>query len=365
MTDKLTGGQRWALAAAVLLAAAGMGIGFASSFATLYAAAQQHAWTFPALLPLAIDSGILAYVLLDHLMVTFGAISRWLHAVAWAIAGFTVWANAAVAPADGPVWRVIHAAMPALWVLGVEALRYTWRRLHDGPATAGDAIPRARWIAAPWPTLKLWRRMKLANITSYACAAELENARLHAADLLRAAAGSPDAPAIPAALRRAIRTGRLPAAVTSAVDSGMQFGGASRWEPEVASWVTSRLTLPDRLAAQLRDERKAIAAPLPEPAPATPPAAIPEVAAETSPEPVRERRQRASASALQRARKAGRSATDELLLEAIAELAAGGTAVTKYRVVKELPVGEARADRLLGLHEAQRRPHLVHTAAEG
>jgi hypothetical protein len=354
MTDKLTSGQRWSLAGAVLLVAAGMAIGFLSSFTTLYGAASAHGWAFPALLPLAVDSGILAYVLLDQLAVTLGARSRWLHLVAWVLAGFTVWANAAVSPADGAVWRVIHAAMPALWVLGVEALRFTWRRLHEDPAAAGDEIPRARWLAAPWPTLKLWRRMKLANVTSYERAAALEEARLHARDLLRAAREADPRAGVPAALRRAVRTGRLPAPVTSAVDSGLQFGGASRWEPEVAAWVTSHLTLPDRLAARLAGERKAITEPLPQPAPAAPPEVIAEGPAEATPEPAQRAPRKPAASAVQRVRRLGRKATDEDLLEAIRELASSGVAITKYRVATDLPVGEARAGRLVDAWKAER-----------
>ena len=361
---KLTDGQRHALYFAVAVVVAGMAMGFVSSFTTLYGAASAHAWTFPWLLPLAVDSGILAYVVLDHLAVTLGARSRWLHLAAWALAAFTVWANAAVSPADGTVWRVIHAAMPALWVLGVEALRYTWRRLHDVPQ-ATDSIPRGRWLAAPWPTLKLWRRMYLANITDYPRAVELENARLHARDLLRAAREADPELTVPAALKRAVRTGRLPATVTAEVDSGMMFGGATRWEPEVASWITSRLTLPDRLAAQLRNERAAITReaapdPIPEVPAATPPQALPaapqEPPADTHPAP-RE-------SALRKVRRiGGRKATDDDIREAIRELFADGNTVTVYRVVKELKgpkggIADKRAGRLLAEVQAE-HPHLL------
>ena len=260
----LSRGQDRALRLAVAVVIAGMAMGFVSSFTTLYAAAAAHAWRFPALLPLAVDSGIVAYVLLDHLAVSLGARSRWLHAAAWGLAAFTVWANAAVSAADGPAWRVIHAVMPALWVLGVEALRFTWRQLHSaGDVPAGARIPAGRWVAAPWPTLRLWRRMRLSGETSYPRAVALEDARLHAREVLRAAVEGEHGLYVPAALKRAVRTGRLPASVTDAVRAGLQYGGASRWEPAVASWVTSRLTLPDRLAAQLRDEREAIAAPVP------------------------------------------------------------------------------------------------------
>jgi hypothetical protein len=144
-------------------------------------------------------------------------------------------------------------------VLGVEALRFTWKRLHEDPGVKPDAIPAGRWIAAPLATAAMRRRMWLHAEASYPRAVAMEDARLHAKDLLRAAAETEPPPAIPAALRRAVRSGRLPASVIAAVDSGMTYGGASQWEPAVAGWVTSQLTLPDRLSEQLRTERQSIA----------------------------------------------------------------------------------------------------------
>ena len=77
MTDmskhaKLTKGQRRALAVAVTLVAAGMAIGFLSSFTTLSHCAGARL-ALPGVLPMAVDSGILAYVLLDHLAVSLDA----------------------------------------------------------------------------------------------------------------------------------------------------------------------------------------------------------------------------------------------------------------------------------------------------
>jgi hypothetical protein len=82
-------GQKIALGAAIVIVIAGMVGGFWSSFNNLYNAAAAHGWDFPALLPLCVDSGILAYVVLDQLAVTIGGRSHWLHYVAWGLAGFT------------------------------------------------------------------------------------------------------------------------------------------------------------------------------------------------------------------------------------------------------------------------------------
>ena len=158
---RLTDGQRRALIFAVIAIMAGMAIGFLSSFLTLYGAADAHGWRFPWRLPLAVDFGILAYVVLDHLAVTLGSRSRWLHAAAWSLAAFTIWANAAVSTTGGTVWRVIDAAMPALWVLGVEALRFTWKRLHEDPAARPGRIPSGRYLAAPVATARMRRPLSL------------------------------------------------------------------------------------------------------------------------------------------------------------------------------------------------------------
>ena len=267
---RLSSKQRQALAFAVVVVLAGMAMGFLSSFTTLFHAAQQHAWTFPWLLPLSVDSGILAYVVLDHLAVTLGSRSRWLRLAAWSLAAFTVWANAAVSPADGLVWRVIHAAMPALWVLGVEALRFTWKRLHEDPATRPDRIPAGRWLAAPFATFAMRRRMWLTAEKSYPRAVALEDARLHARDLIRAATEADPSLTVPAALRRAVRAGRLPAAVVTAVDSGLRFGGAAQWEPAVENWVTSGLMQSVKMTVSMERQKREIerqAQPSPEPSP--------------------------------------------------------------------------------------------------
>jgi hypothetical protein len=345
---KLTKGQRRALVIAVTLVAAGMAFGFLSSFTTLYTAARAHGWTLPWLLPLAVDSGILAYVLLDHLAVTLGARSRWLHLAAWGLAAFTVWANAAVSPADGDVWRVIHAAMPALWVLGVEALRFMWRRLHaDG--SQPDRIPAGRWVAAPWPTLLLWRRMRLLGVTAWPLMCAMEDARLHLRDLIEAIGEKYPRRPVPSAVRRVIATGRFPGEVSERIRDGLQYGGAATWEPSLESWLSDRLRLPAGISEAISADAMSTP-PEAAPAPVQEPAQdAPQPPAQKAPRtPSRAPSQKAPASAVQRARrKGGRKATDEEIRDAIRELAADVPELKKYRVMKELPVGDERAERLL------------------
>jgi len=260
--DRLNKWQFAGVVVAVVIVVAGMAGGFWSSFSNLYAAAAAAGWKVPALLPLCIDSGILAYVLLDHLAVTLGARSRWLHVIAWALAGFTVWANAVVAPASSTVWRVIYAAMPALWVVGVEALRFFWRllRTEHEDAPARGRVPAGRWLANPATAALLQRRMWMLNETSWPRMAAIDDARLYARDLVRAAAdrGRTGAP-VPAMLSSRIRSGRLPGAVLSAIDDALRYGDFSRVEAAVHSWVAAQMTLTERFAADLQTERRTIA----------------------------------------------------------------------------------------------------------
>jgi len=262
---KLTEGQRITLAFAIILVGAGMVFGFVSSFTTLYGAAQAHGWRYPAMLPAGVDVGILAYVLLDHLAVTLGSRSRWLHAVAWALAGFTVWANAVVAPADGRVWRVIHAAMPALWVLGVEALRYIWHRLHADAAARSDAIPAARWIASPLPTLAMWKRMALHNVTSYPVAVAREEARILALDLAADVFGKDWKREAPSLLRHHLKTGTLPGDIARTCDLATA-GHMPSVADQVEAWVTGEKVNRAKVVAKVKREERAIDAPLPLPA---------------------------------------------------------------------------------------------------
>ena len=352
---RLTDGQRRALTFAVLVVIAGMGMGFASSFATLYGAALAHHGTSPALLPLSVDSGIVAYVILDHLAVTLGAKSRWLHLAALGLAAFTVWANAAVSATDGPEWRVIHAAMPALWVLGVEALRFMWRHLHAAPPAAADRIPAGRWLASPLATPALWRRMWRLNVTSWEKMAAMEDARLAVRDRVRAACDTDPDLRVPDAVARAVRTGRLPAAVLAAIGYDLEFGGTGRSETAVESWTDDQLTKRDQVSAILAVRRREIAASAAE---VTAASAVASTPAAISAGPSR--------GTTARRRAVPPKATDDDLAEIVLPLFGGTEKVTRYSVLKAIKearggkgISYERAGEILDLAQRKHRAHRV------
>lgn len=263
----LTRSQKALIAVALPALLAVMGFGFTSSFFTLYGAAASRGWHAAWALPLAVDGAILVYVLLDHLAISLGSRSRWLHLVAWACAAFTVWANAAVAGGSG-VWRVVHAAMPALWVAGLEAFRFVWRAMREKEGGKADGVPFARWILSPFHTARLWRRMRLQNVTSYPVAVARFEAWLTAKGL--APAAFPDG--LPPLLAHHLRYGTVPPSVAAACEESAAGGDAGVAEA-VQAWIHGERTAADRASRAPQAPAPAPAAPRrPSPAPRrTPP----------------------------------------------------------------------------------------------
>ena len=184
-------GYCW-LGLAVLLVAAGMGIAFWYSFANLSAAAAAHGWHPPYLLPLVIDTGVPAYVIIDQMIVALGRRSVLPRFAAWGFAALTVFLNGAVSTDPSPLWRVVHAAMPATWIIGIESLRLLWRVLRKGPAGQRKRIPLARWMLARQSTWDLWKRMKLWGVDDYGDALAMEMRRRLAVESLTVLYGGKD-----------------------------------------------------------------------------------------------------------------------------------------------------------------------------
>ena len=251
-------------------------IGFSVSFQTIAALARAHGLPgWPALYPVGIDVGILALVAESRMLITMKPPRSDLvpRALAWALAGFTVWANVHGSPASDWLGRGLHAVMPCLWIVFLELTR---RRLVA--SQRADMIPLGRWVAAPLQTPALWQRMHRDDVRSYPLALELEQARLHARDLVRAAPPE-HRPAFSSLLRKRVRSGRLPEAVRKAVKGSLANEYAPGWEDDVTAWVTTALALPAHLAANLENTRAAIAAA----SAGDTPEAVPELASSAAP----------------------------------------------------------------------------------
>ncbi|MFD0904659.1 DUF2637 domain-containing protein [Actinomadura sediminis] len=152
-------------------------LGFVNSFAAVAEASRPSfgglAWT----VPLGIDLGIAIFAALDIVLARLDMRIRWLRFIPWALTAATVYLN--VAGEHGTFGKVAHAVLPALWVIAVEIAAHVIRiRAGIAAGTRMDGIRAARWILAPWPTMKLWRRMVLWEIRSYPDALSRERARL-------------------------------------------------------------------------------------------------------------------------------------------------------------------------------------------
>jgi hypothetical protein len=196
---------------ALLLGAAVWLMGQLSSFTNLSQYAADHGFPAGYALPIGLDAAIPALLILDWLRP-----SPFLRGAAWTLALSTVLANGSVAHGDYRD-RLLHALMPALAIIIVEAARHI-----RGSSTRMDRIRLSRWLLSPIRTFRLWRRMVLWEITSYAEALGRESAILHARTLLAAHYGKPSwrrtRREVPLTLRHMLATGQIPESVLTSPD---------------------------------------------------------------------------------------------------------------------------------------------------
>jgi len=351
------------------------GIGFSVSYQTIAGLATRHHMPGPAVLyPIGIDVGILAMIAEALHLIREGRSDFVPRLLAWLLAGFTIYVNVHGSPAGDWVGSGLHVVMPALWVAGLELVRH--RRVAQARA---DGIPAKRWIAAPFTTAALWLRMQRDGITSYALALEMEQARLFARDLIRAAPGE-YRPERSSLLCKRIRSGRLTEAVRKAVSGSLAHDYAAGWEDAVTEWVTTALALPAHLVANLENTRAAIARSASADVPAVPaevvpvvtaeppavlPPAPPAVPAEVTTEPPAPVARSASRSASAKRHAVSLAATDDELAELVLPLLDGPDEVKKYgvnKVIKEARgtgVRDDRAGRILELAHRKYRERRV------
>ena len=340
------------------------GIGFSVSFQTVAALAHAHGLPgWPALYPVGIDVGILALVAESRMLITMkpprsDMVPR---VLAWALAGFTVWANVHGSPASDWLGRGLHAVMPCLWIVFLELTR---RRLVA--SQRGDMIPVSRWLAAPFQTPALWQRMHRDGVQSWPLALELEQARLYARDLVRAAPRE-HRPAFSSLLRKRIRCGRLPEVVRRAVRGSIANEYAPGWEDEVTAWVTAALALPAHIAAHLENTRAAISAVSGTDSPVDTGAVLvvdttPASVVDTTPAPpVVTAKDTAPVPAKPR-RLVPAKASDDELAALVLPLFDSPDPVTRYKIVKAVReaaggkagIGDERADRIMELARRKR-----------
>jgi hypothetical protein len=186
----LTRAQRitiYGIAAGALLIAA---IGFTGSYAAVRTLAlhKGFGW-FSYALPAGVDIGIAVLLALDLVLTWLRIPFPLLRQAAWLLTAATIVFNAASAWPD-PLAVAMHAIIPVLFVVVIEAARHAVGRLADISVDRHmESVRLIRWILAPVPTFRLWRRMKLWELRSYDQVVQLEQARLVYRTRLRAEYG--------------------------------------------------------------------------------------------------------------------------------------------------------------------------------
>ncbi|WP_105972213.1 DUF2637 domain-containing protein [Streptomyces geranii] len=155
------------------------GIGFAGSYAAVRELAIQKGFgNFSYVFPIGIDAGICVLLALDLLLTWIRIPFPLLRQTAWLLTMATIAFNGAAAWPD-PLGVGMHAVIPVLFVVSVEAARHAIGRMADITADKHmEGVRLTRWLLSPLPTFLLWRRMKLWELRSYDQVIKLEQERL-------------------------------------------------------------------------------------------------------------------------------------------------------------------------------------------
>lgn len=160
---------------AALIALGGMVLSFrAVSVKMIPSFGAQWAW----LVPVVVDLSVFVFSGVDLVLARLDMshpLARW---TVYGATGGTVWLN--YSAGTDSAGRVAHVLMPAVWVVFVELMRHVVRRqVLIATDNHREPVPAARWLLAPYSTLKLWRRMVLWRVHSYPAAIAQERVRLH------------------------------------------------------------------------------------------------------------------------------------------------------------------------------------------
>ncbi|MGW6865887.1 DUF2637 domain-containing protein [Streptomyces sp. NPDC054901] len=174
--------MRALIVAAALCAAVVAGIGFVGSYTALRDLAMRRGFgDFAYVFPVGIDAGIVAMYALDLILVWRRMPKPMLRLLAHALTLATIVFNAysgARPPLEDPLGAAMHAVMPVLFVAVVEAVRHLIIKTNRLSLTAETGrVPLHRWVLAPVATWKLWRRMRLWEISSYTQMVAMERDR--------------------------------------------------------------------------------------------------------------------------------------------------------------------------------------------
>lgn len=240
---KLSTGQRWLAAGAVVGGVVVSFCGYATNFSSLTEYARTKSWAIPEALPIGLDAAIPTLLACDYIATVKGANFPFLRWSAWGLTAYTVLAGtiAGAARGDHVDWGTValKGIMPVLGVVMIEFVRL-WALYKKNllEKRNRDSIPFARWVASPWPTLMMKRQMVLWNELSYPRAIVREACLLYAKSLLEARYGTTWKKDAPLSLRHRVDRGQLPTSVVSAIKSSVE-DGTEDWQEAMERWISA------------------------------------------------------------------------------------------------------------------------------
>lgn len=165
---ELTKPQKQLIGVAATAALAIAIIGFAGSYtAVAHLATEKHFGWFAHAFPAGVDAGIVAFLALDLVLTWLRMPYPLLRQGAWALTAATIAFNAATAWGDNLAVGM-HATIPALFVIVVEAARHAIGRIAAITADRHiESPPWQRWLLSPIGTFVIWRRQRVWQIPSY------------------------------------------------------------------------------------------------------------------------------------------------------------------------------------------------------
>lgn len=157
-------------------------LGFVNSFHRVDTSAQPSFHGLAWSVPIGIDLAILIFSALDIVLAMLDMRLVWLRLIPWALTFVTVRLNVADQPGQPKLTgfdQLAHGVLPSLWALSIEVGAHVVRkRAHLASPKRMDRVRTSRWLLAPVPTLRLWRRMVLWEERSYPSALVRERERV-------------------------------------------------------------------------------------------------------------------------------------------------------------------------------------------
>ncbi|MET7363955.1 DUF2637 domain-containing protein [Streptomyces sp. NPDC005562] len=265
------------VAGAVVIA----GIGFAGSYAAVRELAEEKGFgSFSAVFPVGVDAGICVLLALDLLLTWLRIPFPLLRQTAWLLTAATIAFNAASSWGD-PLGVAMHAVIPVLFVVAVEAARHAVGRIADITADKHmEGVRLTRWLLSPVPTFKLWRRMKLWELRSYEQVIKLEQERLVYQARLQARFGRAWRRKAPVESLMPLRLARFGVPLAETAPAGLAAAGI---EPVLLPPAPTTVPVPVPAQRSAEERQQLTAAPTAE-TPAAAPESAPEAAQEPEPE---------------------------------------------------------------------------------